>query len=424
MEWTEVPLSNQINLNTNISKVEDFPVLGEKTNATRKTEKTFRRASSALSSVSTTSIGACNKTSAEVTWKLGCGSYYNRTEIYVRPFLSCWCQFCQENSRNPARPDYLKEEDWERCQKKRYLEPGYICEVTDSKVVRHKTLEGVQKFSVAYVKMENGVRGWVRSKNLKRRGKIRSESVLRNLAFEKRQVEVDRSRSPSVCSSSNSMLPPPLFQFGEVVLCRIKSGEWVKGEVHCEHPLKIMTAGNNRPCRFSFKNVKKHPVRKFVVLENIDVRTVAANDSWGSKATLKRGTNIDVAYVKGFEGRITAPVCGWITMRNSHSLNVVEKDYAFTSRLPTMLISNIPGSMTQRQLQIMLQQNAFVNPCSIEFQQKGDQYRAAVQFRTHAEGVELVKLGEVQLDGDRRLGFSWEMNYLRSRSMANFGTTL
>merc|ERR1712113_56024 len=211
---------------------------------------------------------------------------------------------------------------------------------------------------------------------------------------------------------------------GELVLCRIPSGEWVRGEVQSEFPLEILTAGNNRPRRFRFHNVKKYPVRKFVALEALEVRTCAANDNWGSKCTLKRGTNIDVAYVQGYEGRITAPVAGWITMRNAHSLNVVEKDYAFTSRKPTMLISNIPGSMTHRQLKIMLQQNAYMEPTSIEFQQNGDQFRAVVQLQTQEEGMSLVELGEIQLDGERRLGFSWKMNYLRSKSTADSGTRL
>lgn len=424
MDWTEMPLPT-----TNISKVEDFPVLGTKTKATKKTKKTTRRSSSALSSVSTTSIGAFQSTRTEVTWKLENGLYFNTAEIWVRPFLSCRCNFCKDRSRNPARPDYLKEEDWEYCEKVDYKCGCYALEVTKSKVVHHRTKNGHEKFSVAYVEGKNGnriIRGWVRSKNLKRRQGVRNESTLKQRAIVAHRLasEVDRSRSPSVCSSATSMIPPPLYQFGEVVLCRIQTGEWVKGEVRCEHPLEILTAGNNRSCRFRFNNVKKHPVRTFVALEDIEVRTVVAKDRWNSKCTLKRGTSIDVAYLEGFEGRITAPVCGWITMRNKHSLSVVDKDYVFAEREPTLLINNVPGNLTERQLVVMIQQNAYVSPTSIQFQQNGNQFRAVVQFRTHAEGVGLVELGEVCLDGKHRLVLKWEMNYLRSRALANNESSL
>lgn len=397
-------------------KAEEFPALGANTKPTRK--NTTRRSSSALSSVSTTSIGAFNQTSTKVTWKLNNGNYLNMAEIFVRPHLSCWCVYCQDKSSNRIRPDYLKECDWEGCEKARRFEAGHTLRVTDSKVVRHRVKRRTQKFSVAFVEIEdgeNGFRGWVRSKNLKRRQIVKSEEALWDMAMMKHAEEADRSRSPSVCSSSS--LPPPLFKFRELVLCQ-KDGAWVRAVVHCEHPLKVMIAGSNELHRVRFCNVKKHPARKYVTLEDVEVRSVVAKDNWGSEATLKKGTVVQVAECKGFEGRITAPVCGWISMRTKHSLNVVEQGYAFTQRNPTMLIKNIPGSLTECQLKAMIQQNALVTPTSIQFQQNGDQFRAVVQFRHHEEGTGLVELGEVNLDGEHRLVFSWEMNYLRSRSVA------
>lgn len=303
------------------------------------------------------------------------------------------------------------------CEKTKTLDKGMTCKVTDSKVIRHhRSRNDVEKFSVAYVKFENGVRGWVRSKNLKERQHVRSESVLRQMA---RDEYFDRSRSPSVCSSGSSVVPPLLFQLGEVVLCRNSLGEWVQGEVQNEIPLLILTAGSNKPCTFAFKDVKKVPTRKFRALEDIDVRTVKAVDSWDSKATLKKGTIISVAYVEGFEGRITGPVVGWVTMRNKHSLKVVEQDYTPVERTPTLLINGIPSHLTETQLTTLLQQNAYVTPKSILFQKNGEKFRAVVELSGHDSGVSIVELGEVTLDGNQRLTFGWEMNYLRSFSVLN-----
>lgn len=302
------------------------------------------------------------------------------------------------------------------CEKTKTFEKGTTCKVTDSKVVHHRTKKGVEKFSVAYVKVGNRVRGWVRSKNLKERQCVRSESVLRKAA---REEYIERSRSPSVCSSGSSLVPPLLFQQGEVVLCRNSLGEWVQGEVQNEIPLLILATGSSKPCTFAFKDVKKFPTRKFRALADIDVRTVSVVDSWNSKATLKKGTIISVAYVEGFQGRITAPVVGWVTMRNKHSLNVIEQDYTLVERKPIVFINGIPSHLTELQLTTMLQQNAFVTPESILFQKKGEEFRAVVELAGHASGVSLVELGEVTLDSSHRLTFSWEMNYLRSFSVMN-----
>lgn len=398
---------------TDISKAEEFPAL-ETLKTTRSTMST-ERSPSALSSVSTTSIGAFPSARTKVT-KLEKGTYFNPTEIWVRPFLSCRCDLCRERGNG-----YPREEEWERCHKVHFHCEAFTIDVSKSKVVHHRTAKGHEKFSVAYVFGKSGnaeIRGWVRSKNLKRRAAVRDENTLQRGHYitGRSAAEVDRSRSPSVCSSASSMLPPALYQFGELVLCRIPSGEWVRGEVQSEFPLEILTAGENRPRRFTFHNVKKYPVRKFVALEALEVRTCAANDNWGSKCTLKRGTSIDVAYIQGYEGRITAPVAGWITVRNEHCLSVIEKDYVFSPRLPTLLINNIPASTTEVQLTRMMQHNAYVTPTSIQFQQNGDQFRAVVQFRSRAAALGLVKLGEVCLDGKHTLTFKWEMNYLRSKA--------
>lgn len=348
----------------------------------------------------------------EVVGKLENGNYYSRREIFVRPFLSCWCIYCYDQSKNKSRPDYIREEQWEMCEKARTFGKGTICKVTDSKIVRHHTRNGEEKFSIAKVKFENGVRGWVRSKNLKQRKSIRSESVLRNMA---REEYIERSRTPSVCSSGSSFCPPLLFQLGEVVLCRNGSGEWVQGEVQNEIPLLVLAAGSRKPCPFAFKDLKKVPTRKFRALEDVDVRSCKTIDNW-KKTTLKKGTIISVAYVEGFEGRITGPVVGWISMRNKHSLNVVEQDYTPVERTPTLLINGIPSHMTEMQLIATLQQNAYFTPESIVFQKKGEEFRAVVEPSGHSSGVDLVELGEVILDGIHRLTFRWEMNYLRSFS--------
>merc|ERR1712025_1179873 len=114
-------------------------------------------------------------------------------------------------------------------------------------------------------------------------------------------------------------------------------------------------------------------------VEDIAVRTVAVKDNWGKRTILKKGTEISVAYTQGFEGRITAPVCGWVTLRNKHSLSVVSKDYVYTEVKPTMLITNVPGNMTEIQLLTLIQANGYVTPESIVFQENNGRFRAVVE---------------------------------------------
>merc|ERR1712217_665676 len=63
------------------------------------------------------------------------------------------------------------------------------------------------------------------------------------------------------------------------------------------------------------------------------------------KTTLPKGTTLSVVEMTGFEGRITEPVSGYISMRTNQALNVVEDDYQFEPVEPRVFIGNLPTNV-------------------------------------------------------------------------------
>lgn len=383
--------------------MEEFPTLPVRNTLPVKKTETRNRSTSAFSSVSTTSIGAFD----EVTTEIPTGQYCTMDSVTLRQNLSCFCRSCQNK--------YPKEGEFEKCTRATFVpHGGIVCEVTDSKVVRH----GKQKYSVAYIRSEatmtmnnvagRRIRGWVKSKYLNR---IFSASQSTTRALSTRMVEVDRSRSPSIMTEAR------VFRFRDLVLVRTDAmtEDWVRGEVRQEEPLLILAEGTSTPQRFHATNIKTCKTRQFVTVKNLAIRRNKFKDSWGALYTLKAGATVSVAYMEGFEGRITAPVQGWISMRDAHSLNVVEPDWTYSHQNPTIIVKNLGGDITEHQLKNQLLMRGNVDPMTITFQRKGDKFRALVSLRSRRHiCANLVGRKGFTMDNGQRVEISWNMCYLKN----------
>lgn len=391
--------------------MEDFPALPV---TTKKFEIRKDSFSTARSSASTTSIGA---TEAELRYKLRPGDYMIVDTFDLRPSLYCTCRNCQT--------EYPTAENFGECEKAFTFDHSeFRCRVTDSKVIRNLT----GKFSVSYIKSnvdmcdENGypmhhqktgrnlkVQGWVKSKYL--RPEVRaSKSVEPEYRF---RGEVDRSRSPSVFFDS-------YFRFGDLVLVNDGRNNWVRGEVRQERPLLILVEGKSMPEPFHVSNIKEHPTRQFVTTKDLSVRKNKFRGDW-SHETVKAGTTIKVAYMDGFEGRIVAPFQGWVTMRDTYysALNVVESDWTLTTEdvIPTMIVTNLPNSITEASLRTHLITKCFVNPKDITFQRKGDKFRAVVTFVGSFKSVSVaVKEQTSEFQYGWNLSLKWDMIFLKNHA--------
>lgn len=389
--------------------MEEFPALPIIT----KKQTGMKRSCSPCSSVSTTSVGAVN----EEVRKIQNGDYFLTENATIRPFFKCRCGRC-ENSIPLAG-------DWENsCYKAFMVKRGVPVQVTDSKVLRvHKYVKEEKKhyrskYSVAYIEyvstvwdipaqqyVEKTRCGWVLTSVLQRRFST-SQSLLRAPA---RQVYVDRSRSPS-------MAPESMFEFGELVEVRTDtSGKWFRGEVKQENPLLILVEGASRAERFHSTAVRRCATRQFVATEDIAVRTQKEIDGW-SFDTLKKGTDISVVYMDGYEGRITSPVQGWISMRTRHTLNVVEKGFTAVPQNPTIIVKNLPGDITISGLKRDLTFRGFVVPKTIEMQSRGDEFRALVTLSSGRKtATDLVDKKVVSIGEEgKQATVCWDMRYLKN----------
>lgn len=298
------------------------------------------------------------------------------------------------------------------CEKSLTLSKGIKVEVTDSKILY---VNG-EKYSVAFVEGhyslaygQRRVRGWVLTQYLNRRFST-SQSLLR---APQREVYVDRSRSPS-------MAPEPMFEFGDLVEVRADaSAKWVRGEVKKENPLLILVEGASRPQQFRISNVRQCQTRQFVTTEDLMVRKQKHIDNWGT-TTLKAGTAVSVVYMDGYEGRIVAPVQGWISMRTRHSVKVVEPNFTFSSQKPTIIVKNLPGDITISELKRNLTFRGFVVPETIEMQSKGDEFRALVTLSSKRKPAEslvekkILSIGE--MGQGKQATVCWDMRYLKNRA--------
>lgn len=248
--------------------------------------------------------------------------------------------------------------------------------------------------------------GWVLSKHLKR-GFSTSKSVARL------QVETEeyyRSRSPSLWSSYT---PEPMFRFNDLVVVRGDDDVWVRGEVRQEEPLLILVEGTTEPQHFYVEDVKTPQTREFVTAKKLGVRSEKYTSGW-THTTLKAGTTVQVAYMEGFEGRIVAPVQGWISMRGKHCVNVVESGFVYTQQNPTVIVKNLPASITEQKLKSALQTVGHVSPMAITFQRNGDAFRALVVLRNSKTGASLVNRKQLVLKTGEQVEVSWDMRYLKN----------
>lgn len=374
---------------------EEFPTL-----PTRKKE-TRTRSASAVSSVSSAYVGF-----EECKVKLAKGEYATFEKANVRRHLKCYCELC--GSKVP------KQGEWgSKCDKAVMASRGTRCEVTDSVILGR----GSKKFSVAYVvydttyyrygrEITRTVSGWVLSKYLKRVFST-SKSVAR---LDVETEEFYRSRSPSMWSSYTS---EPMFRFNDLVVVRGNDDVWVRGEVRQEEPLMILVEGTTEPQHFYVEDVKIPQTRDFVTVKNLGVRSEKFSNGW-SHTTLKAGTTVKVAYMDGFEGRIVAPVQGWISMREKHCVNVVRSGWAYTQQNPTVIVKNLPANITEKLLKAALEIRGCVSPMSMTFQSNGNAYRALVVLRSSKSGVRLVNRKHLVLKTGEQVEVSWDMRYLKN----------
>jgi len=242
------------------------------------------------------------------------------------------------------------------------------------------------------------------------RGGIRSASSNRHY----RSTTVDRSRSVSVATS----VPESVFSLGELVKVQTDSGDWADALVKCENPLKVMNVGYNTVYPIHLQHIKKYPARKFVLTSNAKVRSTEFVDKWAPIHTLKKGTVVSITHMSGYEGRITAPVCGWITMRSKHSLNMVEKDWKFVEQKPTIIVKNLPADITEDKLTRKLRLKAYCEPESVVFQRQGDKFRAVIEVG-YETGCQLVERKTLEVSYGWNVHFKWDMDFLQNRAAKN-----
>jgi len=425
-----------MSLNISVTDTVQFPSLGKKTTGTQTKRK---RSSSALSSQSSNSAGfSCPPVKRSVKTVISKGDYYTTERAVLRPYLLCRCRNCEDYGQ------WLRERQWtDSCRKSWPVVSGTAVRVLKSKVVHHKvevkTSRGSsfqpkkfvhERFSIALIELEDSndyfgisgtdyrgddiyvTKGWVMSKTLKVRGGIRSASRVSSNV--QREAGVDRSRSVSVATTVE-----PVFCFGEPVKVQNMAGDWVDAVVKCENPLKVRMEGDDTteyPVHLDF--VRKYPAKKFRLTHNTKVRSTEHVDKWDQIATLKKGTVVSITHMSGYEGRITAPVCGWITMRSKHSLNMINKDWNFAEQKPTIIVQNLPGSITKRKLTKALAWKGNCAAKNVEFEWKGNELRAFVQV-DYATGCQLVDRKAVEIFSGWTVTFKWSFNYLQNRAAAN-----
>jgi len=406
-------------MSTTMNIIEDFPSLPIQKNKTKK-----ERSPSVGSSVSSSSIGAFRDQKTRRVEVLSKGTYIGVEDLIVRPHLRCHCERCGT--------ERLTESAWasKRCQRAftKAVDSGFVCKVLDSKVIHHRVGFKHSKFSVARIQWEEErevvkdgktttevkiIRGWCFSKCLQETHKQRiSESTARSVS---NSPEVDRSRSNSVASSFRSSP----FMLGEPVLVRIEDGvKQEKAFVRNVTPLQVVVEGTGQVVSHVGR-VTKLKTRNFVVTRDVSVRENQIDDGWTVKTSvLKKGTTIAVSYTSGHDGFVTSPVCGWITMRSEHSLNVVNENYVYQEQNPTIFVKNLPGDLTEAQLRKKLLWKLQVNPKDIRFESNGTLYRAVLTLVSHIEALKLVERKAFEIHHGWNLSFSWDLRYLQKCALS------
>jgi len=398
---------------------EDFPSLPVQKNNTKINQQEIEeRSSSVESSVSSSSVGAFRDQKTEQKEKIPNGTYLAVDDLIVRPHLKCRCEYCGS--------EWLTQEVWSKakCQKAEVIPVGSVStvKVLNSKVVHHKVGFKVSKFSIALVEGKDDIgefRGWCLSKSLDY-GVTHRQGISKSTArsVDSRRDEVDRSRSNSVASSFRRTTDVTCgFMLGEPVLAKV-DGNWVKAVVRDVNPLTAAVQSTGQSVSHISK-IKKVTTRKFVVARDIPVRNTELNDKWAVKTgELKKGTVI-AAFPSGYEGYVTSPVCGWITMRSEHSLNVVNESFVPAKQEPTIFVKNLPEDLTEVELRQNLFDKLMIYPKKIQFQSNGTAFRAAITFVCHAEALELAEQKTFEIRYGWNLGFEWDLQYLQKRALSS-----
>jgi len=314
----------------------------------------------------------------------------------------------------PYGSEWIREHEWTmRCEKACSVKKGTPVRVVESKVVHHKIGHKHERFSITEIEVQDPsdrLRGWVLSKTLKVRCGIRTQSALRQAAsWENRRKELQKYRQSWIYPKQESV-----FQYGELVLVQTEKGDWVDAEIKSENPLRVNFKGHSKEWYVRNEFVKKYAARKFLLTQDVKVRSTEKVDNWRPVATLKKGTVVSITHMSGYEGRITAPVCGWVTMRSKHSVNMINKDWKFTEQKPTIIVQNLPGSMTRAKLTRALDCGAEI----VEFQRKGNEFRAFVQV-DYPTGFQLVDGETLDIFSGCTFTFKWSVDYLQNRAAAN-----
>jgi len=414
-------------MSTTINITEDFPSLPIQKKITKKDHN--ERSCSAASSMSSSSVGAFGYQKTNCVEVLPKGTYIAVEDLIVRPHLCCHCERCGA--------EWLTESQWAeaRCQRAQRIavDSGFVCKVLESKVVHHKVGFKRSEFSVARIQWEEHFecetfeddveesevvktktfRGWCFSKCLQETHKqqIRSESTQR-LNVDSRQ-EVDRSRSNSVASSYK---PTSVFTLGEPVLAKI-GAFWKRASVNSVDPLQAVVEGTGEVVSH-LSELKKMTTRNFFVTKDISVRNTQLNDKWAvTTGSLEKGTTIAVCHTSGYDGFVTSPVCGWITMRSAHSLNVVNGHFVPQEEKPTIFVTNLPGDLTRTELREKLVREFQVDPKGLHFESNGTAYRAVLTLGSYEQALQLAKRKTFQIRFGWNLLFSWDLRYLQKRAL-------
>jgi len=409
-----------MSINISVTNTDDFPSLGKKT--VREQTKS-KRSSSALSSQSSASFGSPSPSVVKTV--IQNGDYFATEDATLRPFLKCFCNTCGGQ--------WLRESRWTtNCEKAFVLKKGSTVKVVKSKVVHHKVGFKHERFSIALVQIEDPEMdleysseccvgnqrvpwsGWVMSKTLKIRGAIRSQSAVRKAA---QRGVVDHSRSRSV-SVANSTQGYGVFQFGEPVIVQLESGDWVEATVKSEDPLLVSLEGDSQTYPVHIEFIKKCPTTKFVLTCDAKVRSTEFVDNWDQIATLKKGTVVSITHMSGYEGRITAPVVGWVTMRSKHRLNMIEPTWKYKEQKPTIVVKNLPSTITEKQLTRALRMKARCKVLNVKFLRLRGENRALVEVDFRG-GCQLVDTKAMELSYGWSITFKWHMDFLLNRAAQN-----
>lgn len=393
----------------NINKEDEFPSLkprDEIKSHSKRTRSASRRSS--ISSMSTTSIGLERRTEKR-TWQ------FTLENAVCRRFLFCKCRNCSKNHIGFTKKNW---NDLSRfpCNKAMKVSVG-----TEVKVIHVKPYgnSGDVRAYVKYLICDDDFeevepeyfKGWVHPDCV-------NVVAVHATKFQKKRKRVAR---PVFAQEEEAFFvdETPKFRFHEKVLCRISSSSpWMAGDVVTVRPLTVRPESWEKALPWEIENLEKFPQSKFIAVQNMPVRVNERTES-GVKTTLPKGTNLGFVEMKGFEGRINEPVCGWVTMRDDHQLNVLEENYVSDRRIyPTVYLSNLPASSTFGSIAQAVRdlgQGFSTIPKNIETHTMEDgRVFGTVSFSVAAGGKKLVNKA-LTIDG-QEVYCSWCVHYLRFKA--------